>query len=93
MKLCHPIALALMGWYLMLLPKTGPGQAGVLPPDWTAIQYSFDTAKECEQARAEAVVPPAPAKAGQAAQPLLGKPVSESPQAFYCVASDDPRLK
>jgi hypothetical protein len=68
--------LALAGWYLMLLPNNGPGMATISPPVWSAIQHSYDTAKECEKARAKAVVPPA-----------------STGQAFYCVASDDPRLR
>jgi hypothetical protein len=76
MKLRHAAALALAGWYLMLLPNFGPGIATVTPPVWAAIEHSYDTAKECERARAKAV-----------------PPLASTGQAFYCVASDDPRLK
>jgi hypothetical protein len=72
----HAAVLASVGWYLMLLPSTGPGIATISPPVWSATQHSYDTAKECEKARAKAVPPPASAG-----------------QAFYCVASDDPRLR
>jgi len=70
--------LALAGWYLMLLPNSGPGIATISPPVWAAIQHSYDTAKECEHARAKAVLPPTPTRIDHA---------------FYCIASDDPRLR
>jgi hypothetical protein len=59
----------------MLLP-TG-SEPLILHVPWKAIQRSFDTAKECEDARAKAT-PPAPGK---------------TPEAFFCVATDDPRLQ
>jgi hypothetical protein len=40
MTIRHAAALALMGWYLMLLPKKDP-TFGVLPVSWDAIQRSF----------------------------------------------------
>ena len=58
MILRHATALALVGWYLMLLPSNAPSLALISPPVWSAIQHSYDTAKECEKARAKAVVPP-----------------------------------
>ena len=58
MKPRHAL-LTLVGWYLMLLPNSGPGIATISPPVWSAIQHSYDTAKECEKNRAKAVVPPA----------------------------------
>ena len=57
MNLRHAAALAFVGWYLMLLPKSDP-YLGMLNVSWSAIQGSFDTAKDCEEARAKAVVPP-----------------------------------
>jgi len=47
----------------MLLPKGAPNAAlfGTSPTRWSAIQESFDTAKECEQACAKSVLPPMPA--------------------------------
>ena len=88
MKL-HHAALALVGWYLMLLPTNGPGTIRLGATSWATIQHSFDTAKECEDARAKSVVPPVPIQNG----PAPGKQVVEPPRAFYCVATDDPRLK
>jgi hypothetical protein len=41
--------LLLAGWYLMLVPKSDAPQS--LPIPWSAIQKSFDTARECERAR------------------------------------------
>ncbi len=93
----HAVALALVGWYLMLLPRDSMS-AGVFPVEWSAIQRSFDTAKECEEARAKTPVPPDKEMAklanrlgvslpSAAATPIVGT------RAFYCIATDDPRLK
>jgi hypothetical protein len=90
-----------VGWYLMLLPKSDPS-LGAFPVSWDAIQRSFDTAKECEEARAKAVVPPGPAVAAPLKHLLNGLPplnptASQSAQPterdFYCVSTDDVRLK
>ena len=74
MKLQYAAALALMGWYLML--TNGDTKVRVFPETWSTIQHSFDTAKECEDARSKA----------QSATPAPTK-------SFFCVATDDPRLK
>ena len=71
-----------MGWYLMLVDSGAPALR-IFPDPWSTIQHSFDTAKECEDARAKAVLPPQPATVE----------VSPSRLAFFCIASDDPRLK
>jgi hypothetical protein len=86
MKLRHAAALALVGWYLMLLPKTGDLPVHVFDVPWSATQRSFDTANECEEARAKAVVPPIPSPA------TVGKSPKQDEQAFYCIATDDPRI-
>jgi hypothetical protein len=78
MKACPAIALALIGWYLMLLP-TSPDADLSDPTPWSAVQLSFDTAKECEAALAKATLP-------------RGKAKGAEPKAFFCIASDDPRL-
>jgi hypothetical protein len=92
MKPRHAAALALAGWYLMLLP-TGRGyvaQFNDVP--WSAAVRSFDTAKECEEARAKAVIAPS-AVNGQS--PMIGPTATPTPvnHAFYCIEADDPRLK
>jgi hypothetical protein len=71
--------LVLAGWYLMLLPSSGPGMATISPPVWSAIQHSYDTARECEHARAKARVPP------------QSPSFARTDLAFYCIATDDPR--
>jgi len=40
----HAATLALVGWYLMLLPKD---DLQVFDIPWSDTQRSFDTAKEC----------------------------------------------
>lgn len=80
----HPfcaVAPILAGWYLMLLPNSGPGMATISPPVWSAIQHSYDTAKECERARAKARIP------------RQSSPFGRTDLAFYCIATDDPRLR
>jgi len=91
MKLRHAAALALVGWYLMLLPAHGEGpQIFDLP--WSTEVRSFDSAKECEEARAKAVITPVPLNSqSQVAGPTpTPTPVN---RAFYCIEADDPRLK
>ncbi|MGA2458365.1 MAG: hypothetical protein ABSF85_12420 [Terriglobales bacterium] len=98
MKPRHAAVLALVGWYLMVLPKSGHTFFPV-PVPWNAIQKSFDTAKECEEARArEPAVPLTdPALAASIAR-LAGQPqpspkaVPDPTSAFYCISSDDVRL-
>jgi len=89
-KLSHTAALALVGWYLMLLP-TGRGVvAQFYDVPWSVEVQSFDTAKECEEARAKAT--PVPVKG----QPqMVGPTATPTPvnHAFYCIEADDPRLK
>ena len=87
MKLRYAAALSLVGWYLMLLPKDDPTY-GVFPVPWSATQGSFDAAKDCEAVRAKAVVPPdAPPR------PQSSPTVAQAAKAYFCVATDDPRLK
>ena len=78
MKLRHTaVALALLGWYLMMPPQTrfwwiGGQRSDTAAPlnRWTN-QQSFDRAEKCETARLATQV-----QAGA-----------------VCVATDDPRLK
>ena len=97
MNLRHTAALALVGWYLMLLPKGGH-TLQVFDIPWTATQRSFDTAKECEDARAKAVVPPDTA-VSDSIKRLTGQPQSSpvaataDDRAFFCIETGDPRLK
>jgi hypothetical protein len=84
MNLRHAAALALVGWYLMLLPKDDP-TVGIFSVSWSATQGSFDAAKDCEDARAKAVVPPS--------SPTAAQSVKSDQRAYFCVATDDPRLK
>ena len=58
MNLGHAAALAIVGWYLMLLPKGNDAIFQVFDIPWSATQRSFDTARECEEARTKAIVPP-----------------------------------
>ena len=109
MNLRHAAALALVGWYLMLLPKGGH-TFQVFDIPWTATQRSFDTAKECEEARAKAIVPvlePSPLPSATPTPPTStswfgnSEPTATSAtpkakpdeRAYFCIETDDPRLK
>ncbi len=54
MKPRHTTALALVGWYLMMPPLDERGKVDKSAPvsQWTILQ-GFDTARNCEAARAE----------------------------------------
>jgi len=94
MNLRHAVALAAVGWYLMV-PPFGYGDFNENAPisQWST-DTSFDTAKECEDYRVSAN------KKTQADLPPHGSKPTDSAQAFavkmllgQCIASDDPRLK
>jgi hypothetical protein len=57
LELGRVIVVTLLGWYLVLLPKADT--TVWFPVQWSAVQRSFDTAKECEDARAKAAAPAA----------------------------------
>ena len=92
MKACHAVALALVGWYLMM-PPVVPAGNGWLTWDadaplsqWKTIG-SFDTAIQCQadlRARREA----ARTRTGKA-----GNGLRKFAGTLRCVGSDDPRLK
>jgi hypothetical protein len=75
-------ALALIGWYLMMLPEPAPGTTPNLSlplSKWWTIR-SYDTAKQCELARQATIAQEPPEFRGLSALMLR------------CVATDDPRL-
>jgi hypothetical protein len=85
MKPRHVAALALVGWYLLVPPRTKTWWIGEERYDdaaplsrWT-IERSFDKAEPCEAARLNTQQ-----QAGDAATRM---------NHAVCVASDDPRLK
>jgi hypothetical protein len=93
MKPRHAAALALVGWYLMLAPWEGNRIANTDAPlsEWT-INYSFDSAADCEAMRQSKIdmgwkilsrMDATPVERGTADIFLYQK----------CIATDDPRLK
>jgi hypothetical protein len=86
----HLFALALVGWYLMVPPRSADKK---LPADDSApmskweIVHSYDSAIACENGRAIWQKKP-PFKAS-----IKPEQWQEFVGAFVCVASDDPRLK
>ena len=80
-------AALLAGWYLMGPPASGNWWNQSILSGWDII-HSYDTAKECEKARADDA-PAKPITTVPRSDPLYGaQPLPE-----VCVASDDPRLK
>ena len=91
MNLRHAAALALVGWYLMAPSVTYPGDSVTRlgdPSDpistWT-IEHSFDSARECEQAK-QTIEQSLKTKTAMSAHELASLDAQ-------CVATDDPRLK
>jgi hypothetical protein len=87
-KICHAIALALVGWYLMTPPD---GKSSVSFDKWSH-SASFDSAKECEAARIflyQSAKADLPKQSGDflKSQMLLSEMMAE------CIQTDDPRLK
>ncbi len=93
MKFHHAAALALVGWYLMIPPWSGPGRFDDKAPmrDWRQVG-TYDSASECERDRNET-----------ADALLKNKDKGPDPETnnyngtLYssgrCVSTDDPRLK
>ena len=80
MKLRHPAALALVGWYLMI-----PSKTHLDVPISERIQYAaYDSAKECQDALNRLMER---VEAGDKRMTI------DQLAASACIASDDPRLK
>jgi hypothetical protein len=83
MNLEHAAALALIGWYLMMLlepaPGTTPNLSLPLSKWWTL--GSYDTAAQCERVRLTIIDQESPEMRFIGALMLR------------CIATDDPRLK
>jgi len=105
MKLSHAVALALVGWYLMIPPIEFGSQAitsnvhvsSDAPFSKWEMSGSFDTAKECDAARL-AIGSPSDSRhqlsgGNDAAQVVHEKSFLELAKRYsQCVATDDPRL-
>ena len=85
MNVCHAVALALVGWYLLVSLRENENSAKLRYDaplgEWVYV-YSFDTAMECTD---DAVKE----------QQLRAKDPLEADQytSWQCIATDDPRLK
>src|SRR5215469_8784673 len=105
MKSRHAAALALVGWYLLVPPH--PSATSVQNYDLNAplaqwgIFRAFDTAAECEEARADLIKPqPSPSEMANIQLPpgtklMTGKQLEdfiEYQSHAQCLSSDDPRL-
>jgi len=99
-KKYHALAVALVGWYLMVPPIAGGSEKSFVdfdaPLSTWFLSQSFDTAKECARARNKKYV--------EASSEERKIPLSElrtSPRLPIliddmfnsCIASNDPRLK
>ena len=90
MKPRHAAALALVGWYLMVLPTDNANHIDPLVPwpKWVVLR-AFDTAAACDEAQDQLRY--------RVSRLNLRVPVasaaSEAAEFSQCIASDDPRLK
>ena len=87
MKLRHPAALALVGWYLMVPPSMG-GKLDIKAPlsGWID-QGAFDRADDCESARANGAM-------SKGAPGISDQEIKSLREMFahgQCIASDDCR--
>lgn len=100
MKRLHAVALALVGWYLVVPPPNRMRDPQTISFRSWRIQESFDTAADCEKARKETI-----SNAGPSAEQYLLQKYQISPKLkkvnkppdtdnlfATCVATDDPRL-
>jgi hypothetical protein len=94
----HAAALALVGWYLMVAPRSQDHTAFVpsAPLSQWDLIGSYDTAAQCMKVRSESIA--RVANKVRAIGPN-GKALDEagtresSATTIKCIASDDPRLK
>ncbi len=95
MRLVHAAALALTGWYLVIPPAQNtedPRVDAEAPLSQWQVESSYDTAAQCEAARAEARKPIRwPAEQGKFAK--LDAYDNLAHEMATCIATDDPRLK
>jgi hypothetical protein len=87
-KIWHPAAVALVGWYLMVPPPLSQTNDRSVPLSrWTTIG-TFESKKTCEVERGHfSKVDP-----GAEVSPPMDPPAYDVNDA-ECVATDDPRLK
>jgi hypothetical protein len=90
MKPRHAVALALVGWYLMVPPTKNVNQIdpSIPLPKWVVLR-AFDTADACNEAQDQLRY--------RVSRLNLRVPVasaaSEAAEFSQCIASDDPRLR
>ncbi len=99
MKLRHAAALALVGWFLMLAPRTSDSlpvtyDTSVPLNTWTRIG-SYDTPAECDEGKKEVPAEILQAEAGRSEEQkkLANETIVNLLKASTCIATDDPRLK
>jgi hypothetical protein len=98
MKLRHAVALALVGWYLIVPPTGRTLRAGLAVPlsQWITVA-AFDRADNCESGKRKGLplveerIKENAKKAGVSAHDSDVQLLAQ--RLLRCVASDDPRLK
>jgi hypothetical protein len=96
MKPRHAAALALVGWYLMTPPWSGPGKFNDKAPlnQWQQA-HAYDSATACEKGRYSTVKNFLKGHAPNG--DMLNKETADYNAQLYaagrCVETDDPRLK
>jgi len=86
MNLSHTATLALVGWYLMIPPRTGHDQQTFddhAPLASWFVFSAYDAAHECEGAKF----------LNHEGHKQSGDPMKAAMDSAQCIATDDPRLK
>jgi hypothetical protein len=97
-RLRHSVALALVGWYLVVPPTTTSSGGMMLNPHtplrlWQ-IQGTFVSKPDCENALSEYTSDPENNPFYRAAtDPIARKALAQEKIIADCIASGDPRLK
>jgi hypothetical protein len=98
-KLRRAAALAIVGWYLMLAPRTSdspPVTDDVNAPlnKWKTVG-SYDTAAECDAGKKDTPATIYNAEEGMSEQQkkVWTQTIMNLLEASICIATDDPRLK
>jgi hypothetical protein len=95
MKLRHAVALALVGWYLMVPPFPKSGHRYEPDPSVPLSQWSrrasFDSVAECEAHKTKWL--DSLKKNTEDVSPAEAQAIAKAVLLSECIATDDPRLK
>ncbi len=99
MSIRHAAALAVVGWYLMLAPKTLDTPLAFdesAPLSKWSIVGSYDSASDCNEGRnyiPKGLLQLANGESDEGKKNQLTQQAVSLAGAYLCIATDDPRLK